>query len=262
VSRPLRSATLLFAAALVTGLALSPWLDRLADDSFAWHMVQHLLLLYPVALLLLAARPFELFAALAGKRAVAGAVRAMRPFERLAAPWLTLPVFVAVLWVTHFSQLYEFALDNRWVHAGEHAVYLAAGVAFWLPVVAPPPLRPSGHAVRVLYLIVALPQCALLGMALFSAPAPLYAHYLSSAPSPAQALTDQHNASALMWIAGGLTVLVAMLVTIGAWARRESASSELDDGEAAAADRHRIRIGSAVEDGPPAVQALVSASRT
>src|SRR5690348_17415748 len=46
--------------------------------------------LYPIALLLLAARPFELFAALAAKRTVAQAVRATRPLAILASPWVAL----------------------------------------------------------------------------------------------------------------------------------------------------------------------------
>ena len=217
-----RSLLFLISAAAIAATALSPPFDRLADRSFAWHMLQHMLLLYPVALLLLAARPFEIFAALAGKQGTAVTVRAMRRFEGVAAPWITLAFFTAVLWITHFSSLYERSLENDWVHVGEHALYLLAGVAFWLPVVAPPPIRPLNYPARLLYLVVALPQGALLGLALFSAATPLYAHYLAVAPSAAQALDDQRNAAALMWIAGGLAVLLAMLFTLGAWARRES----------------------------------------
>ncbi|HEX3457658.1 MAG TPA: cytochrome c oxidase assembly protein [Candidatus Baltobacteraceae bacterium] len=217
-----RGLLLLTAAAVVAATALSPPFDRLADRSFAWHMLQHMLLLYPVALLLLAARPFDIFAAVAGKRGAAVTVRAMRRFEAAAAPWITLAFFTAVLWVTHFSSLYERSLENGWMHVGEHALYLLAGMAFWLPVVAPPPIRPLNYPARLLYLMVALPQGALLGLALFAATTPLYAHYLSLAPSAALALDDQRNAAALMWIAGGLAVLLAMLFTLGAWARRES----------------------------------------
>jgi len=217
-----RSLLLLTAATAIAATALSPPFDRLADRSFAWHMLQHMLLLYPVALLLLAARPLEIFAALAGKRGTALTVRAMRRLEGVMAPWITLAFFTAVLWITHFSSLYEGSLENGWIHVGEHALYLIAGVAFWLPVLAPPPIRPLNYPARLLYLIVALPQGALLGLALFSAATPLYAHYLAVAPSAAQALDDQRNAAALMWIAGGLAVLLAMLFTLGAWARRES----------------------------------------
>lgn len=220
-----RSAAFLIAAAAVAAAALSPPLDALADRSFAWHMLQHVLLLFPVPFLLLAGRPFELFATIAGKSAVTGVVRMTRRLEFLAAPWLTLAFFVAVLWVTHFSPLYELSLGDRWVHVGEHALYIVAGLAFWLPVLAPPPLRPLSFPARLLYLLIALPQGALLGMALFGARAPLYQHYLLTAASLAGALDDQHDAAALMWIVGGLAVLGALLATLGAWAHRESESA-------------------------------------
>lgn len=217
-----RTLTFIVAATLLAAFAFSPWMDRLSDRSFAWHMLQHLLLLYPIPLALLAARPFDVFAAVAPKAWVATTVRATRPFEIFATAPIALAFFVGVLWVTHFSSLYELALDNVWLHLIEHALYLACGIAFWLPVVAPPPLRPLSHPARILYLAVALPQGALLGMALFAPQAPLYPHYARTAASSAQALADQHAAAAVMWIAGGAVILAAMLVTLGAWAQREA----------------------------------------
>ena len=185
-------------------------------------MLQHLLILEVVALLVVAANPFALFVRVAPKRAVARLVRAVRPFHIVSSPWIALPAFVAVLWITHFSPLYELALEHTWVHVAEHLCYLAAGVAFWLPVLAPAPLRPPSYPVRLFYLVVALPQAALLGMVLFAARVPLYAHYVRAGGSLGAALADQHAAAAVMWIGGGMVVLVALLSTIGAWARRES----------------------------------------
>lgn len=219
-----RSAVLLAGALAIAAAAVAPPMDRLADDSFAWHMLQHLLLIYPVALLLLLARPFDLYARIAGKPATAWLVRAVRPLHAFAWPPVALAIFVGTLWATHFSPLYELALEHPSVHALEHLLYLAAGCIFWLPVVAPPPLRPLPHPARLLYLIVALPQGALLGMVLASARQPLYAHYAVLAGSHA-ALADQGNAAAVMWIAGGLVIFAALLVTLAAWAHREAVVS-------------------------------------
>jgi cytochrome c oxidase assembly factor CtaG len=210
----------LAAAAAVAGAALCGPVDRLADDSFAWHMFQHLVLLFGVPLLALLARPFEIFAALAGKPATAAFVRATRPLHVLAEPPLALLFFIATLWLTHFSALYELSLEHSLVHAGEHLLYLVAGTLFWIPVLAPPPLRPMSYPARLLYLLVALPQGAFLGMALASAHEPLYAHYASLA-GRAGALADQSQAAAVMWVFGGLVVLSAFLATLGAWAHRE-----------------------------------------
>ncbi|HET6274616.1 MAG TPA: cytochrome c oxidase assembly protein [Candidatus Cybelea sp.] len=215
-------ALLLAIAALTAAAAVAPPFDTLADRSFAWHMLQHLALLFLVTLLVLLARPFELFAAIAGKHATARFVRVSRPLHVLALPPVALAFFVATLWATHYCGLYEESLENAWVHAGEHLLYLAAGTIFWLPVLASPPLRPASFPVRLLYLAVALPQGALLAMALVSARSPLYPHYAAVIGSTTAALADQRNAAAVMWIAGGLVVLGAFLLTLGQWARRES----------------------------------------
>ncbi|HTU82972.1 MAG TPA: cytochrome c oxidase assembly protein [Candidatus Acidoferrales bacterium] len=216
-----RSMAALAAALVVAAAAFSPVFDRLADASFAWHMVQHLALLFAVPLLLLSARPFGLFAAAAGKRRTAAFVRATRPLHALGRAPVGLCALIAVLWVTHFSGLYEASLEHPLVHVAEHGLYLLAGTLFWLPVLAPPPLRPASFPERLFYLTIALPQGALLGAALDGARAPLYAHYAALA-SPAAALTDQHAAAAVMWIGGGLTIFAALLSTLGVWALRET----------------------------------------
>lgn len=221
MSPSVRTAACLAFASVFAIAALSPAIDRLADASFAWHMVQHLTLFYLVSLFLLLARPFDLLARSLRKPAIATSVRAARPLHVLALPPVALGVFVATLWATHFSPLYELALDHPPVHALEHLLYLTAGIVFWLPVLTVSPLRPLGYPARLFYLIVALPQGALLGMVIASARQPLYAHY-AAAGSHAAVLADQGNAAAVMWIAGGLVIFIALLATLGTWARRES----------------------------------------
>jgi putative membrane protein len=213
------------AAALLTVVAFSPPMDRLADASFAWHMAQHLLLLYAIPLLVLLARPFEWFAMLAGKTRTAAFVRATSPLHILCSPPVALVVYIAVLWLAHFSGLYQLALERPWVHIGEHALFLMTGTLFWIPVVAPPPIHPPPYVARLLYLVVALPQGAFLGAALTSSRVPLYPYYVATLGS-ANALVDQQNAGAVMWIAGGLTVFIALLATLGAWAMRERDTEE------------------------------------
>jgi len=112
------------------------------------------------------------------------------------------------------------SLENASIHLAEHAVFFTAGLFFWLPVLAPPPVRPVSYPARLLYLLLALPQGALLAAAIASAHEPLYSHYAQGL-TPASALIDQSNAAAIMWIAGGLFLLAVFLVTAGAWAYRE-----------------------------------------
>lgn len=216
----MKSLAWLAAAAALSLGALSTPLDGLADRSFAWHMLQHLLLLYGVGMLIVIARPFSLFAQLAGKPATVQAVHLSRSLHPIASPPAALAVFVATLWMTHFSSLYEGSLEHWWLHAGEHVMYLTAGILFWLPVLGAPPLRPVAYPIRLLYLTVALPQGALLGMVLAGARTPLYAHY-AALLGAASALNDQRNAAVLMWILGGLVIFAVLIATLAAWARRE-----------------------------------------
>jgi putative membrane protein len=215
-----RSALLVAAAVACGTVAVFGPLESLADRSFAWHMAQHLVLLIVIPLLVLWSQPFPFVRRLLGAARTVALLKATRPFHVIAFPPVALAIFLATLWGTHFSHLYEAALDATAVHAAEHALYLFAGFAFWLPVITVVPLRPNAYPARLLYLIVALPQGALLAIALGASRTPLYAHY-AQLMSPAQAVADQQNAAAVMWIAGGLAIFVAMLATMGTWAARE-----------------------------------------
>jgi cytochrome c oxidase assembly factor CtaG len=211
---------LLLAAAVCAVAAVFGPLEQLADRSFAWHMAQHLVLLVAVPLLALLSQPFAAIRKVLGDAKTVALLRATRPLHAIALPPIALAIYLAVLWGTHFSQLYESALDDAAIHAAEHGLYLLAGTIFWLPVLSVAPLRPNAYPVRLLYLIVALPQGALLAIALAAARTPLYAHYAALMPA-ARAVADQQNAAAVMWIGGGLAIFAAMLITLGVWASRE-----------------------------------------
>jgi putative copper resistance protein D len=221
----LASVLYIIAAVGMLAAALSPQIDARADAAFSWHMAQHLVLLFLVPFCLVAARPFQLFSAFARKGVVARVVRVTRPMHVAAHPVVALAFFGATMWATHFSGLYELALEHTWAHVAEHTLYLSAGVLFWLPVLAPQPLRPLPYPMRLLYLFVALPQGALLAFALASGHRALYPHY-AQINGTAAALADQTTAAAVMWIAGGLIVFVAFLATLGVWAARENAADE------------------------------------
>ena len=102
-----------------------------------------------------------------------------------------------MLYGTHFSPLYERALENETVHAAEHALFLTAALLYWMPIfaVAPAPHARS-HPVRILALFLSLPASAFLGFAFYVTNRVLYPHY---AAQP-DALADQMNAGAVMWL--------------------------------------------------------------
>jgi len=85
----------------------------------------------------------------------------------LANPIVTWLTFGLVLWISHFSPLFNIALEDQGAHDLEHASYLVAGLLFWWPVVGLDPApRRMGYAARVLYLLLQLPINSFLGMAI------------------------------------------------------------------------------------------------
>lgn len=193
--------------------ALSPPVEARADATLAAHMVQH------VALTMVAA---PLLAAGLGSAPVA---RLGIPRVPPLVAWL---LFAATGWLVHFTPLFQMATESLPVHVFEHAVLLGGGLLFWAQVVGP--AATMSHPLRLLYLVVAMPQNTFVALAIFSTRRVLYRHY-GSGP---EALADQRLAGGIMWVAGDLVLLAAILVTAAAWARHEERETRLSE---AAADR-------------------------
>jgi putative membrane protein len=201
---------------LLLTVSLGPPLDVLADGSFAWHMVQHIILLMVVPPLVLLAHPLTLLLAIlpATHARTLTAVLRRPPLRWFGSPFFGFLFFVAVMWVVHFSGLYEAAAENEWIHACEHALFLAAAFAFWAPVTGSTPFpTPLPFAARIFYLFVAMPPSAFLGFALHESRSSPYAHYPS--------LDDIRNGGDIMWMAGGALMFVALMTVAYVWARRE-----------------------------------------
>lgn len=205
-------------------VALASPVSTYADALFSVHMAQHLLLLFVAAPLLLAGTPVALARGALpprGRRRLSALLRS-DAVATLTHPVVTWAVLIAALYATHFTGLYDAALELPWVHDLEHVLYLAAGLLFWHPVLAAEPSRHRlGHGGRLLYVFLTVPANAFLGVALYGA-ARAYPHYetLERSWGPS-ALADQQAGGLLMWVVGGLGMLVAVLAVAGSWARTE-----------------------------------------
>jgi putative membrane protein len=213
--------------------------------SLFWvHMVQHLLLTLVAAPLLVFAAPVTLALRAAGAATKGPALRALRsrPVRALAHPGVGWAAFAVVMWATHYSSLYDRALESGGLHVVEHALYLGAALLFWTPVAGVEPVRRLSRPVRLVYLLAALPVQSFLGLALYSADEPRYAHYATLARSWGPApLDDQQLAAMTMWIGGDVLFLTwAGVVAVG-WMRAEERAE-------ARADR-RLGRAAAREDG-------------
>jgi cytochrome c oxidase assembly factor CtaG len=132
----------------------------------------------------------------------------------LGHPAMAWTQFAATMWAIHFSGFFEAATEHAPVHAVEHVIFLASATWFWWPELGDVSVRSRlSHPLRLLYIAVAMPQNTFLAIAILSADRPLYAHYPSRA--------DQRQAGGVMWVAGDLVLLAAVLLLAAAWARQE-----------------------------------------
>jgi putative membrane protein len=218
--------TVCFLAGLgVLLLALGSGLDVYAEKLLSVHMVQHMLMTMVAPPLLLLGAPLTLL--LRSVRSV------RRPLSRLlhsrAARYLTRPpvawaLFAAATVATHLTPFYGAALESASLHALEHAMYLATGLLFWIPVVDADPIPRARTAPvgRLMYLLTAMAPMALVGVTLLSWDAVRYASYqVPAAELGVSAIEDQQLAGTIMWVGGKLVMLAALLCLGWTALRRE-----------------------------------------
>lgn len=236
-------------AALVIAL-ISP-MGVYDDDLFSVHMLQHLIIMDVAAPFLLLGAPLTLLMRASSsdirKRWVLPILHS-RVVGLLTFPVFAWTLFTVVLWVSHYSGLYELSLENDWVHRVEHLIYLIAALLFWWQAIGvdPAPWR-MPHPIRILYVFGIMPQMAWLGLAFYGADHVIYAHYATLArtwgPSP---LIDQATAGVIMWLIGDIISMVWLGYLIARWVKHEELVTQRKDREL---DRLRAQQ---VESGPSA----------
>jgi len=251
-------------AAFIAGLgavavALLSGLGRYDTALFSIHMVQHLLLTLVAAPLLVLGAPVTLLLRVASsetrRRRIMPILRS-RVLGAAGHPIVAWLLFTAVMWGSHFSPLFDLALEDPLVHEAEHALFLGSALLFWWPLVGldPTPHR-MNHPARVLYAFLQMPQNSFLAVAVLFAGAPLYPHYATLAAAwPIDPLADQRLAGGIMWLVGDGVFLVAVIGLIAAWMRHDERGAAAADRRADAAlaaihereGRLRERVGSGV----------------
>jgi putative membrane protein len=232
------------AGLVVVFLALDGPVDAGASALLSVHMLQHMLLTMVAAPLVVLGAPVTLALRVSSPET---RTRILLPvlnsrLVRIAAnPLVTWSLLFVVLWATHLTSLYEAAIQNGGVHALEHLAYLGSAVLFWWSVVGldPIPARIS-HPARILYLFLAMPPMAFLGLAIYSSDRLLYTYYATvPGATITSALADQHLAGALMWEGGMFVVVPALAFVLLDWMRREERAAVRADERAARAGRRR-----------------------
>jgi cytochrome c oxidase assembly factor CtaG len=215
-----------YGALAAVAVALVSGIDRYDTVLFSVHMVQHLLLTLVAAPLFALSAPITLLLRLSSpgtrRRWILPVLhsRAMRVVSFPVVSWL---IFAGVMWGSHFSPLFDRALEDPLVHDLEHLGYLVAGVLFWWPAIGPDPSPwRMSHPVRIMYVFLQMPQNTFLAVAILNVSQPLYPHYAtlvrSWGPTP---LNDQQIAAGIMWLLGDLGFLATILGLVIAWMRHE-----------------------------------------
>ena len=224
---------------LAIGSALLSGIERYDTTLFSVHMVQHILLVLVAAPLIALAAPITLLLRLATpdtRRRWILPVLHSRVLRVLAFPVVAWLVFAGVMWASHFSPLFDAALEDPLIHDVEHLLFLSTALLFWWPAVAqdPGPWR-MPHPARALYVFLQMPQNTFLAVVILGASTVLYPHYASTTrtwgPTP---MEDQQLAAGIMWLAGDLIFLAAVLGLVAAWMRHEARTAPQADRRAAA----------------------------
>ena len=191
---------------LVAVALVSPVAALGEEESFAFHMVQHLLLGDLGPLCIVAGLTGPLLRPLLS-------VRAIQALRFLAHPLVALPLWTLNLVLWHLPFFWEAALRHQAVHALEHVCFFTAGALMWGAVIEVLP-GPEwfGTAAKMGYILAVRAVSTIVGNVLVWAGTPFYDLYEhADRPFGLSAEADQG-------LAGGIMMIEGSLVTIGALA--------------------------------------------
>ncbi len=158
--------------ALVLVALVSP-VDRLAEQLFFMHMVQHLLLLDLAPILILLGLTRKLLRPLTRRL-----IRLEQAVGPLAHPAFAIAAYVVVMWLWHVPALYDAALEYPVVHVLEHVTFTVAGGLYWWFLLSPIRSRKRlGGMGPVVYMVTTKILVGLLGIGLAFAPDAIYDFY-------------------------------------------------------------------------------------
>lgn len=214
---------LAFAAGLLLLWAALDWpVGPLAASYLASvHMAQLLVVSLVVPALLLLGVPGDAFRAWAARPAAGAVLRV------LTHPVAALLVYNGVVVGTHVPAVLDTLSASQAGMAAMDLAWLAAGLVFWWPVLAPAPRREwFGPFFRMGYLFLnTLPATVPYGFLVF-ADFPIYATYELAPPFPGvSTVRDQRIAGLVMKVGGGLILWTAITVLFFRWWLEEEGST-------------------------------------
>lgn len=201
---------------------------------FSVHMWQHVIIMMIAAPLLLLGTPMTLLLRSVSpktRRTVLIPLLHSRLVRIITFPVLSWLAFTFALWGSHYSPLFNAALEHQWLHWLEHFMYVTVALMFWWQAIGvdPTPWR-MPHPVRMLYVFLQMPQNTFLALSIYGTEHVLYPHYATTlrtwGPSP---LRDQELAGITMWILGDILFLTAVGIIAAGWVKHEEREGKRQD---------------------------------
>lgn len=201
---------------------------------FTVHMWQHILLMMVAAPLLLLGTPITLLMRAVSpetRRNVILPILHSRVVRALTFPVVAWLLFAGTMWGSHYSPLFNAALEHEWLHWLEHVLYVTVALMFWWQVIGldPTPWR-MAHPIRMLYVFLQMPQNSFLALSIYGTDRVLYSHYATTqrtwGPTP---LADQQLAGITMWVIGDILFLTAVGFVVAAWVKHEELEAKRQD---------------------------------
>ena len=230
-------ALLFMSALIVTFLAEGSPLHDLSDSFlFSAHMVQHTVISYIVAPLILWGTPGWMVRPFVTNKVVEPI------FRTLTRPLVAFLVFSLGFSLWHLPFIYEAALTNDFVHHVQHVIFLVLSLIVWWPLMSSlPELPPLGYGMSIIYL-VGLPIGQFFAGALVTfSQVSIYPTY-AAAPriTDLGVVEDQVLGGVIMKIASFVVFGIPLIFTFLRWATSESPSRA----------RGRVAISKEVTTGP------------
>jgi len=221
-------------------IALCSPIDRLGEQLFLMHMVQHLLLLDLAPILVLLGLTKVLLRPLTRRL-----VRIERRAGPLAHPVFAIVLYVATMAIWHIPAMYDAALEHPVLHVLEHVTFGIAGGLYWWHLLSPIRARRRlGGMGPVVYMLATKVFVGLIGILLAFAPDAIYDFYERQPGywglSPG---TDQAVGGLIMALEQSVVMGVALVFlftrALGESERDDRRKERLEDDAEAAADAAR-----------------------